>query len=32
MDREEMTKKMSKVIAKAWSDAEFKAKLLANPA
>ena len=32
MEREEMNKKMSKVIAKAWSDADFKARLLANPA
>ena len=32
MDREEMDKKMGKVIAKAWADAEFKARLLANPA
>jgi len=32
MDREEMNKKAGKVIAKAWSDAEFKARLLANPA
>ena len=32
MDREEMNKKMGQIIAKAWSDAEFKARLLANPA
>lgn len=32
MDREEMNKKMGRVIAKAWSDVEFKARLLANPA
>ena len=32
MEKEEMNKKMSKVIAKAWSDAGFKARLLANPA
>jgi hypothetical protein len=32
MDREEMNKKMGKVIAKAWSDADFKARLLANAA
>ena len=32
MNREEMNKKMSKVIAKAWSDADFKAKLLVSPA
>ena len=32
MDREEMNKKRGKVIAKAWSDADFKARLLANPA
>jgi hypothetical protein len=32
MDREETNKKMGQVIAKAWSDAEFKARLLANPA
>ena len=32
MDREEMNKKMGQIIAKAWSDADFKAKLLANPA
>lgn len=28
----EQGKKISKIIAKAWSDANFKAKLLANPA
>ena len=32
MDREEMNKKRGKVIAKAWADADFKARLLANPA
>ncbi|MDD3363708.1 MAG: NHLP leader peptide family RiPP precursor [Syntrophomonas sp.] len=32
MDREAMNKKISKVIAKAWADADFKARLLANPA
>ena len=32
MDREEMNKKRGKVIAKAWSDADFRARLLANPA
>lgn len=32
MNQEEMSKKMGKVIAKAWSDADFKARLLANPA
>lgn len=32
MDREDMNKKMGQIIAKAWSDAEFKARLLANPA
>ncbi|UNC93202.1 NHLP leader peptide family RiPP precursor [Candidatus Contubernalis alkaliaceticus] len=31
MNREEMNKKMGQIIAKAWSDAEFKAKLLAHP-
>jgi len=32
MDREEMNKKISQIIAKAWSDADFKARLLADPA
>ncbi|TEB09920.1 NHLP leader peptide family RiPP precursor [Pelotomaculum propionicicum] len=32
MDREEMNKKMGQVIARAWSDADFKARLLADPA
>jgi hypothetical protein len=32
MDREKTNKKMGQVIAKAWSDAEFKTRLLANPA
>jgi len=29
--REELNKKYAKVIAKAWSDASFKEKLLADP-
>ncbi len=32
MDRAEMNKKMGQVIARAWSDADFKARLLADPA
>jgi hypothetical protein len=32
MDREEMNKKMGQIFARAWSDADFKARLLANPA
>lgn len=32
MDRKEMNKKMARVIAKAWSDREFKVRLLAEPA
>jgi hypothetical protein len=32
MDKEEMNKKIGKVIAKAWSDQDFKARLIANPA
>ena len=31
MDREEMNKKMGQIFARAWSDADFKARLLANP-
>ncbi len=32
MDRKEKCKVMGKLIAKAWADAEFKAKLTADPA
>lgn len=32
MNNEEMNKKIDQLVAKTWSDAEFKAKLLANPA
>jgi len=32
MDRAEMDKKMGQIIARAWSDADFKARLLADPA
>ncbi len=32
MERKEMCKAMGKLIAKAWADAEFKAKLTADPA
>ena len=32
MNCDEMNKKMGQVIAKAWADADFKAKLIANPA
>jgi hypothetical protein len=32
MNMEDMNKKMGQVIAKVWSDEEFKARLLANPA
>ncbi len=28
---EEMNKKMAQIIAKAWADADFKSRLLANP-
>ena len=31
MDREEFQKAYGKVVAKAWSDEDFKAKLLADP-
>ncbi len=31
MDREEFQKAYGKVVAKAWSDPDFKAKLLADP-
>lgn len=31
MNTEEMNKKISRVIAKAWSDAEFKDQLLKKP-
>lgn len=31
MNKEDMNKKMSQIIAKAWSDGNFKTKLLANP-
>jgi len=31
MDREEFQKAYGKVVAKAWADANFKAKLLADP-
>jgi hypothetical protein len=32
MDRKEMCKVTGKLIAKAWADAQFKAKLTADPA
>jgi len=32
MDRKEMCKATGKLIAKAWVDAQFKAKLMADPA
>lgn len=32
MDRKEMRKVLAKLIAKAWADARFKAKLMADPA
>ncbi|TEB09923.1 NHLP leader peptide family RiPP precursor [Pelotomaculum propionicicum] len=32
MGREAMSKKLGQIIARAWSDADFKARLLANPA
>ena len=32
MDRQEMRKALAKLIAKAWADAQFKAKLMADPA
>lgn len=32
MDRENLNKETARLIAKAWSDPEFKAGLLANPA
>jgi hypothetical protein len=32
VNQEERTKKMQKVIAKAWADEEFKRKLIAQPA
>ena len=31
MDREEFQKAYGKVVAKAWADPDFKAKLLADP-
>jgi len=31
MNQEEQTKKMQKIIAKAWADETFKQKLLSNP-
>jgi len=31
MDKEEFQKAYGKVVAKAWADANFKAKLLADP-
>ena len=31
MDREEFQKAYGKVVAKAWADEDFKAKLLADP-
>jgi hypothetical protein len=31
MDREEQTKKIQKVIAKAWADETFKQTLITNP-
>ena len=32
MDRAEMNKKIGQIVARAWSDADFKARLLADPA
>lgn len=32
MDRKEMRKALAKLIAKAWADAQFKARLMADPA